>query len=59
MKQPKFAHRSRVDGTVDSICLSCYQTVAATTKESDRDAQEAGHQCEGVNLDTLLHPEAS
>jgi hypothetical protein len=54
----KFIHRSRVDGSVESICLRCYQTVAASVEQSDRDTQEATHNCEGMRLSGLLHPDA-
>jgi len=56
MKSSKFAHRPRKDGTVDSICLSCYQTIAITTDESERETQEAAHKCAGLDLAALLSP---
>jgi hypothetical protein len=52
----KFAHRSRPDGTVDSICMSCYRTVAVTTTEADQKSQEAAHVCNGLDLAELLAP---
>jgi len=56
MKPLKFAHRPRQDGTVDSICLNCFQTVAVTTDESDRETQETAHKCAGMDLAALLSP---
>jgi hypothetical protein len=56
MKPLKFTHRPREDGTVDSICLGCFQTVAVTTDESDRETLEAAHKCSGMDLATLLNP---
>jgi hypothetical protein len=51
-----FAHRCNAGSVVDSICLKCYQTVARTTDPTDRQAQEAAHQCEGYDLAALLRP---
>jgi hypothetical protein len=56
MNPSKFVHRPREDGTVDSICLRCYQTVAISTDESDRETQEASHKCGGMDLANLLRP---
>jgi hypothetical protein len=53
---PKFAHRHLASGTVDSICLKCYRTIAITTDEADREAQEAAHECKGLDLAELLTP---
>ena len=57
MESSKFAHRPQADGMVDSICLRCYLTIAVTMNESDREAQEAEHVCEGIELALLPSPE--
>jgi hypothetical protein len=40
-----FAHWVNSNGTVDSICLHCFGTVASLTKEIDLEQQEAAHAC--------------
>jgi hypothetical protein len=52
----RFAHRRLPSGTVDSICLKCYKTVAITRDEVDQKAQEAAHICTGLNMAELLEP---
>jgi hypothetical protein len=43
-----FAHRRNNDGTVDSICPSCFRTVAQSARESDLQAEENSHVCNPV-----------
>jgi hypothetical protein len=40
-----FPHRRNPDGTYDSICPSCYQTVDRQLVEADLHAQEMLHVC--------------
>lgn len=40
-----FAHRTRSDGHFDSICLSCYLTVATTDSEESLSFFERMHPC--------------
>ena len=42
---PLFHHRHNPDGTVDSICLACYRTVASSPDEALLSAQERSHAC--------------
>jgi len=52
----RFAHRPLKDqngdfiGTIDSICLKCYLTIATTTNAADKQAQESAHTCAGFDL---------
>jgi hypothetical protein len=55
--ESKFAQRSHDDGSVDSICLQCYRTIAVTLRESDREALEASHVCTVMDLAALFHPD--
>jgi hypothetical protein len=40
-----FAHRRNDDGTVDSICPTCFQTIAHTIREPDLQYVEDGRVC--------------
>jgi hypothetical protein len=40
-----FAHRRNDDGTVDSICPNCFQTIAKSPSEPDLQNAEDGHVC--------------
>jgi hypothetical protein len=42
----KFNHRVNTNGTVESICLSCFLTAARADIGSDLQVLEAGHQCD-------------
>jgi hypothetical protein len=46
MKRDKFHHRVNADGTIDSICLSCFLTAARADIGSDFHGLEAAHQCD-------------
>ncbi len=49
----RFAHRTNPDGTVDSICKTCFMT-AATAKEAESLKQlEAKHVCDSWRLEFL------
>ena len=43
----QFHHRLYADGTIDSICLSCFLTAARAENEADLRELEAAHQCDG------------
>lgn len=52
-------HRTNPDGTFDSICPICFNTVGTSKKESDLEALEAQHVCDAVRAqeyDSLLRP---
>jgi hypothetical protein len=51
----KFAHRRNADGSIDSICLKCYRTVASRRAEEELDAPQAAHVCSGFDLAHLPH----
>ena len=42
---PSFPHRQNVDGTFDSICPYCFQTIAKQRLESDLARFEQAHVC--------------
>jgi hypothetical protein len=48
--KPEFPHRHNNDGTYDSICDTCFVTVARVKLEADLAAFEARHVCDPVNL---------
>jgi hypothetical protein len=39
-------HRTRYDGSFDSICLTCFATIANSRVESDLTAYETNHTCD-------------
>ncbi len=41
-----FAHRTNPDKTIDSICTSCFQTIASEDVESKLAAHEESHNCD-------------
>jgi hypothetical protein len=41
-----FSHRFNRDGTVDSICHSCFMTVATATHEAELENYEQNHLCD-------------
>jgi hypothetical protein len=47
----KFAHRSNLDGTVDSICYRCIATVATVTEEGELLRYEKQHICDPVQAE--------
>ena len=50
MKGAEFHHRVNADGTIDSICLSCFLTAAKADIGSDLQELEAAHQCDEKEL---------
>ena len=42
---PDFVHRLNDNGTVDSICLQCFATVASLPKELNLEEKENAHAC--------------
>ena len=42
----RFAHRLNDDGSVDSICLHCFRTVASKNFESALAMVESQHKCD-------------
>ena len=43
--QQSFAHRPNTDGSYDSICPTCYRTIATEKKEIDLIERERRHAC--------------
>ncbi len=41
-----FAHRTNPDASVDSICLTCFQTIASEDSEDKLIAHEESHSCD-------------
>ena len=48
--EPHFPHRHNHDGTFDSICDTCFVTVARVKEETDLIPFETRHVCDPVNL---------
>jgi hypothetical protein len=44
----EFAHRVNLDGTIDSICLYCFRTVATSHDESALLSHQAQHICDAL-----------
>ena len=45
----QFAKRRNADGTMDSICLKCFRTVARCTDQLELIEFEKDHQCLGID----------
>ena len=45
--QASFAYRRNRDGSIDSICLTCYLTAATAHNEAELHEQEKFHDCQG------------
>jgi hypothetical protein len=52
-----FPHRQRPDGSIDSICSECFQTIATASTEAELSAAETVHDCKGFSLVRLFHRE--
>ncbi len=52
----QFAHRQNADGTIDSICLQCFHTVATGETNAALTLQETAHRCE--KRDATMHEKA-
>jgi len=48
-----FVHRSNSNGTTDSICKSCFLTIATAMWEADLDSAEQAHKCDPFRLSSL------
>lgn len=42
---PQFQHRHNSDGSIDSICLSCFRTAATGSNPRELASAEAAHVC--------------
>jgi hypothetical protein len=51
-----FPHRKNRDGTYDSICSQCFQTIGTRREEKDLLAEEKAHVCAGLNLSNMYYP---
>ena len=51
--RPVFAHRQNKEGTVDSICMKCFATVALSLREAEIEQREQGHRCDPEALERL------
>jgi hypothetical protein len=45
-----YAHRCNTDGSFDSICLHCFQTIASAPIDAALAEHEMQHRCIGLNL---------
>ena len=52
-ESPKFAHRSNLDGTTDTICRRCFATVATVYDIGELFRYEQKHICDPVLLEQL------
>ena len=54
-EQKTFAHRYMSDGNIESICLTCFLTVARSGDEEEMLRNEAQHACRPDPLPSTLH----
>lgn len=55
-RRPIFPHKRKVDGTIESICSECFQTVASADAECELLEAEVAHICKGLKLARVLRP---
>ena len=53
-----YTHRFNSDGTIDSICHTCFRTIGKVSHEADLEPIERGHQCDPLDL-TRIASDAS
>ena len=46
----EFTHRSNGNGSMDSICSRCYETVATSMWEAELERAEEDHKCQRIGL---------
>ena len=53
----EFNHRMNGNGSTDSICSRCYETVATSIWEAELEFAEAAHKCErqGLRMFEMTH----
>ena len=54
MIMPRFARRPNRDSTIDSICTSCFQTIASATRLEELAFDEEKHVCDPYGEFSLL-----
>jgi hypothetical protein len=52
--QVSFAYRHKADGSIDSICLTCYLTAATANNEAELHEREKAHDCPGPSSEWCL-----
>jgi hypothetical protein len=52
-RESDYVHRFNPNGTTDSICKSCFLTVASAIWEADLDSAEREHKCDPFRLKSL------
>jgi hypothetical protein len=50
-----FAHRANNDGSIDSICLHCFRTIASNSHERSLATVESQYECDPVDIMRLEH----
>jgi hypothetical protein len=53
----EFTHRSNSNGSMDSICSRCYDTVATSIWEAELELAEEAHRCRrtGLHMFEMTH----
>jgi hypothetical protein len=55
----KFSHRQNSDGTIDSICHTCFSTVASARVEAGLFEKEGMHHCNPALVASYHNPRRS
>ena len=55
MKSRTFAHRYTEDDLIESICMTCFLTVARSQTEQEMQRNEAKHVCQPEPLPLAFH----
>ncbi|WP_109485913.1 hypothetical protein [Occallatibacter savannae] len=53
----EFNHRMNANGSMDSICSRCYETIATSMWEAELELAESAHTCErqGLRIFEMTH----
>ena len=51
LQSPQFARRENRDGTFDSICSECFQTIATSRRVALLENAERAHACDPLELE--------
>ena len=49
-----FAHRPNSNGTIDSICMTCFMTIATKPTENELVHDENRHDCKEVAMEKVV-----
>jgi hypothetical protein len=52
--RPFFLHKHKPDGSIESICPQCFETIDSSENDLDLQAAEDAHVCAGLDLNRMF-----